>query len=242
MQDRQHFALPFGISSVNRRDKVMRIRILILVGLVLLIGSFSPVNAAGFGLQLGNYFGNAARESSWHSDTEFKSGIILGLMLEDKLTKSNRLRLRGELHYVRKGWKESGEIRVSLSRTREYSGDVTLEEMVVSVLLIVPLSQSRTSIYLLGGPEIGLNHSANADYMTELGNDNTNLPDWSKVNPGLNIGCGVEFGAGKGAWLLELRYNRGLSNLYKGSGSGLGLAKYEARTYGMALLAGYRFK
>jgi len=115
-------------------------------------------------------------------------------------------------------------------------GKLKVDYVEVPVLLVLPITRGMgVRPYLMAGPdfafEIGCNFEAAGLNDSVECNDN-DVTSRKSTDIGVTLGGGLEFPLGPGAFLIEGRYNLGLSNLSKDSDVDI-----KSRT--PAVLAGY---
>jgi hypothetical protein len=170
-----------------------------------------------------------------------KAGLIFGGSLE-WIAESATWRLppgiRLDAFIVKKGWKDRQGSDPWGARQYRTLGFVSIEELVISPLVTLRFSRSKSSPYLLIGPEVGFHLSAE-EKMNYSGGERRVEPFAWRTSPN----CGINFGAGlterlwQGFASAELRYNWGLTNMtdpYRSNVSSI-------RTNGLQLLLGYSF-
>lgn len=190
---------------------------------VLLLATFTPLAAQGFGfaggVNLANFFGGDVEESG------NRSGLVLGLTRP--LYRAGRFQLRAEGYYRQKGAKDVEEFQslVAAGETAEFGIDYV--EVPLLLRVEMPGFGGRVFPYLQAGPafawkiDCGVRFGATTG--APSGSATTACDDLTSENVGetiKNFERGLVFGGGLelpvlgvGAITLDGRYTHGLSRL-----------------------------
>jgi opacity protein-like surface antigen len=125
--------------------------------------------------------------------------------------------------------------------------DIKLAYIELPVLFKLQFGTGSTKPYLMAGPTIGLNLSADM----EVGMGDLSLEvDFSElietIDYGLAFGGGVSFAVGENSLFIEARYNLGLADIAKEGeidieGITLTVPETEIKTSGIQIMAGMTF-
>jgi opacity protein-like surface antigen len=171
-------------------------------------------------------------------DTDFNSltGFCVGGVID--FTLGEKVSLCLEPMYLQKGASEE-----------EDGGtvDIKLAYIELPVLFKLQFGTGSTKPYLMAGPTIGLNLSADM----EVGMGDLSLEvDFSElietIDYGLAFGGGVSFAVGENSLFIEARYNLGLADIAKEGeidieGITLTVPETEIKTSGIQIMAGMTF-
>jgi hypothetical protein len=171
-------------------------------------------------------------------DTDFKSltGFSAGGVLDFALGGDFSLYL--EPMYLQKGASEEDE-GVTL--------DIKLAYIEIPVLFKIQFGTGSTKPYLMAGPTIGMNLSADL----ELGAGGMSLEvDFSEliesIDYGLVFGGGISFVVGENLLFIEAKYSLGLADITKSGeieieGMTLEIPETDVKTNGIQIMAGMTF-
>jgi hypothetical protein len=194
------------------------------------VGS-AQTNQVGFvvGVNIANL---DEKESDFNSLTGFGAGGVLDFALGGQFS------LYLEPMYLQKGASEEDE-GVTL--------DIKLAYIEIPVLFKILLGSGSTQPYLMAGPTIGMNLSADL----ELSGGGASLEvDFSdlieSIDYGLIFGGGVSFKAGENLIFVEAKYSLGLADITKSGevniqGMTLTIPETEVKTNGIQIMAGMMF-
>jgi hypothetical protein len=204
----------------------MKTRFLAIAMLMLLVGASDSYALLRVGLKAGV---NLANVDAANSDKKYsvKPGFSAGVMAEVPMSPGGLMAARAELLYVQKGAKSE-----TTENNQTVNGTLKIEELVFAPFLVFYLPAPKIKPFLEGGPELGLNTLAKSkdDSLTK------NIGyQWKKNNFSLNLGAGILIPAGGGDWILDARYNLGLSDLTLGGGD------IKTKTNGIQVFLGYNF-
>ncbi|MCB9357534.1 MAG: PorT family protein [Calditrichaeota bacterium] len=199
--------------------------LLFALGALLLVSS--SFAAPRFGVKGGLMFGNIDEDipnQAYTFDTKNRTGMVAGIWGELPLMILDGLAVRGDVLYAQKGAK----YEIFNQDVKDIADELTFTPFAVYYL---PLPAVRPFFEI--GPEVGLTVSDGVRVDDENFNSNGN---WKDVNFSLNIGGGVDVQLGKRAVTLEVKFNRGLTNMGNWDSNAIG--GEEAKTYGVQLLVG----
>ncbi|NUO20395.1 PorT family protein [bacterium] len=202
-------------------------RKLLLISLCLM--ATTAFSAPRFGVKGGAMLGNVDEDFLVHptaSETTNRTGLVVGVWGETPLVVLEGFAIRGDVLYAQKG-----------AKYEIFSYDVTViaDELTVTPFLVYYFPTKVIRPFLEAGPELGLTL---ADGVKVGGDKFDSGGAWKDTNFSLNIGGGVEFSLGSRAIALELKYNRGLTNMGGWAESAPGYPAPNVKTHGIQLLAG----
>ena len=205
--------------------------------IVICILAFSALSFGkpAFGIRGGLNFANASHDPEGDYESSTKVGLLIGGNVEFSLSPANTTTLRFEWLYAQKGWKEEGTLHVSGFGDVDYEGTSTVDEFVLAPFIVQRFPAEGVTPFIQFGPELGLNLTAEAEADAVGMTFTEDIPDWSDMNFSINFGGGLAFPTGKGEFIIDVRYNYGLLNMYTGD------ADYDVKTNGIQFMAGYNF-
>ncbi len=159
--------------------------------------------------------------------TNTRTGIIVGGVLEFGI--SPNISVVTGLRYVGKGYKQASGVQTL---------DLKADYLEFPVLLKVKFPLTEIKPYLIGGPTIGINVSANEEFNNGVTVVTTDVKkDVESIDFGLLLGAGMDFRvATKTNLFVQFGYSLGLTNSNKAVGS-----TATAKNYGIQITAGAKF-
>lgn len=131
--------------------------------------------------------------------------------------------VRTDVLYVQKGTKFTA---------LNQDGKLKLDEFVVAPFLVMRFPLAKVTPFLQAGPEVGLNTLAKQEVAGTSGNVG---PYYKKSDFSINLGGGVILPLGANDLTLDARYNLGLVDINKVTGSA------STKTNGIQIFVGYNF-
>jgi len=185
--------------------------------------------APRFGVKGGVMFGNVEEDVLVHpiaSETTTRTGLVAGVWGEFPLVILEGFAIRGDVLYAQKG----AEYEI-------FNEDVSIiaDELTFTPFAVYYLPIPAVRPFLEIGPEVGITVKDGVAIDDEHWDSNGT---WEDMNFSLNIGGGLDFQLGRRAITLELKYNRGLTNMGGWAEGVPGYPAPEAKTHGVQLLIG----
>jgi hypothetical protein len=217
------FGVYCGFTPVQTRWRTMPKRVCaFLLPVALLIMPTYGWALLRVGLKAGVNLADVQASHS-HVSYSIKPGFSAGAMAEVPISPGGLMAARAELLYVQKGAK---------TEDLGQKGKLLIDEVVFAPFLVFYLPSVHIRPFLEGGPEFGLNTLAKSK--TDGAARNIG-PQWSNNNTSLNLGAGILIPAGGGDWVVDARYNLGLTDLSVGGGN------IKTKTNGIQIFLGYNF-
>ena len=181
------------------------------------------------GVKGGVMFGNVDEDFLVHptaSETTNRTGLVAGVWGESPLIVLEGFAIRGDVLYTQKG-----------AMYEIFNIDVTVvaDELTFTPFAVYYLPLPAVRPFIEVGPEIGITVS---DVVKADGDSFDSGGAWKDTNFSLNIGGGVDFQLGSRAIMLEVKYNRGLTNMGGWAENAPGYPAPDVKTHGVQLLAG----
>ena len=191
----------------------------------------AQTNQIGFiaGINIANL---EEEDSDFSSLTGFGVGGVLDFALGEKFS------LCLEPMYLQKGASEEED---------EGTVDMKLAYLEIPVLFKLSLGTGSTKPYLMAGPTIGLNLSANMEMSMGGTSVEVDVSDLTEtIDYGLAFGGGVSFPLGNNSLFIEARYTLGLADIAKEGeieigGMSLTVPDTDVKTKGIQVMAGMIF-
>ncbi len=186
-------------------------------------------SAPRFGVKGGVMFGNVDEDFLVHptaSETTNRTGLVAGVWGESPLIVLEGFAIRGDVLYTQKG-----------AMYEIFNIDVTVvaDELTFTPFAVYYLPLPAVRPFIEVGPEIGITVS---DGVKADGDSFDSGGAWKDTNFSLNIGGGVDFQLGSRAIMLEVKYNRGLTNMGGWAENAPGYPAPDVKTNGVQLLVG----
>jgi len=161
--------------------------------------------------------------------TDTRTGIIVGGVLDISLTPS--ISVVSGLRYMSKGYKLTSGVQKL---------DVKADYLEFPILLKVKFPLTEVKPYLIGGPTIGINLSANSEFSNGTTTTTTDIKkDVESVDFGLLFGAGLDFKvATKTNLFVQFGYSLGLTNSNKDAVS---VISTTVKNYGIQITGGAKF-
>ena len=169
-----------------------------LTGLILLIASLSYAQEARFGFTVSPSFGftnvessgtNAAEGTSYTDNTEGKTGIIYGAMLDYDFTSEDRYYLHTGLMMHHTGFNLE---HITATGANEVTETSEVNVNYLELPLILKLKTDDIG-YLRYFGQFGLNNAIKVGEKLQDGPQGGSLTEASNFNIGLNMGGGIEY-------------------------------------------------
>jgi opacity protein-like surface antigen len=169
----------------------------ILVIVFVLIASYSYAQDLKFGAKAGLNLTNIVGDDV--EDVDIKAGLYFGGFMNISL--SDHLSFQPEILYSMQGWKIDDE-----------GDDMTIKTSYINVPLLLKMSLGGSGkIHIYAGPQLGFLLDAEVDYDNDFGSGTEDLKDYiNNVDFSLNLGLSFDVSDNMS---LDIRYNRGLSNI-----------------------------
>jgi len=186
-------------------------------------------SAPRLGVKGGVMFGNVDEDFLVHptaSETTNRTGLVAGVWGEIPLVVLEGFAIRGDVLYAQKG-----------AKYEIFNIDVTViaDELTFTPFAVYYLPLPAVRPFIEVGPEIGITVS---DGVKADGDSFDSGGAWKDTNFSLNIGGGVDFQLGSRAISLEVKYNRGLTNMGGWTQNAPGYPAPDVKTNGVQLLVG----
>lgn len=187
-------------------------------------------SAPRFGVKGGVMFGNVDEDFLVHptaSETTNRTGLVAGVWGEIPLVVLEGFAIRGDVLYTQKG----AEYRLF----DNYDVTIIADELTFTPFAVYyfPIPAVRPFVEI--GPEVGITVR---DGVKIDGDHYGSYGAWKDTNFSLNVGGGVEFQLGSRAIMLEVKYNRGLTNMGGWTENAPGYPAPDVKTNGIQVLAG----
>lgn len=180
------------------------IRIVSLAPLVLPV--FSPVHAQ---VSVGVHGGISYSEMAGGVKTDSKTGFLAGAFVGIGIV--GNWGVKPEVAYIQKGFKVEGT-DVSTGQPLTLSTDMDYLEFLVPVGLDLAVEGEGVKPRLYAGPSLGL--ALSCEVKPDTDEPPQDCKDSFKSSDfGIVFGIGVELGSGPGAFLADLRYDYGITDL-----------------------------
>jgi hypothetical protein len=190
------------------------------LGAVVLLLLASPAAAMPWrwGIRAGVNGANFAGAYGDIVQPDLRYGLNAGVVGEAEL--SHVLSLHGEVAYSSKGGKAASDNTDPSGNVTQSTDTWIYDYLEVPVLLRARLRRGRgTTLLAEAGPSFGFALSGRFTTDTPPGSPELDLKDAMKtVDAGFALGAGMEFPAHSGRLGIDMRYTRGLTDLYDSSG------------------------
>ncbi|MEM9822365.1 MAG: porin family protein [Bacteroidota bacterium] len=207
-----------------------------LFPLLLLLATLQ-VNAQNYlGLRGGLNYANVQTDVSGITGPNPETLLGLNIALFTELGVSPNFAIQPELHYVQKGW----SVKFSTFGFN-LDGSFVFNYLDVPVLFKYRFGNPRAiSGYAIAGPSVG--YLLSVKEKDNISNQSQSLEFTEddgirRVELSMVIGAGVNFAAGPGSILVDLRYNLGLSNL----SNDVNFSETSLQNRALNMTIGYRF-
>jgi hypothetical protein len=174
------------------------------------------------GIKAGANFASVTVKNSSNVSYKMKPGFSAGAQADIALLPT--LSVRTDVLYVQKGTK--------FTTPTTSDGKVKLDEFVVAPFLVMRFPLAKVIPFVQAGPEIGLNTLAKEE---QGGNSANASPHFKKSDFSINLGAGVILPVGMNDLTLDARYNLGLVDVNKDTGSA------STKLNGIQIFAGFNF-
>jgi len=173
------------------------------------------------GIKAGANFANVTVKNANGISYKMKPGFSAGAQADIALLPT--LSVRTDLLYVQKGTKFT-----ALNQDNKLNYD----EFVVAPFLVMRFPLAKVIPFIQAGPEVGLNTLAKRE---TAGTSHNVGPNFKKSDVSINLGAGIILPFGANDLTLDARYNLGLTDINKGTGTN------STKLNGIQIFAGYNF-
>ncbi len=191
-------------------------------------------SAPRFGVKGGAMFGNVDEDVLVHpiaSETTNRTGLVAGVWGEIPLVVLEGFAIRGDVLYAQKG----AEYQLRGFSNEVFDVTVIADELTFTPFAVYYFPIPAVRPFLEIGPEVGITVK---DGVRADGDSFDSGGAWKDTNFSLNVGGGVDFQLGKRSITLEVKYNRGLTNMGGWVENAPGYPAPDVKTNGIQLLAG----